>query len=158
MQVDELLATARHLTDAQKSRPRQAFLSRAQSTLYYAMFHALARCCADMLVGSSRSSVSEAAWRQVYRALEHGFARSQCLNRRVMQDFSQPIESFANHFVTMQLKRHAADYDPDYRTSKSEVLRDLRATVEVIGGLSRATVSERRAFAAWVLLRPARTS
>jgi hypothetical protein len=48
------------------------------STAYYAVFHALARICADRLIGSSTTASEGAAWGQVYRALEHGFARNAC--------------------------------------------------------------------------------
>lgn len=36
-----------------RGRPRQAELRRAVSAAYYAMFHALARCCAEYARGSN---------------------------------------------------------------------------------------------------------
>ena len=49
----DLLATARRLAKASPQKPRQSDLKRAISTAYYALFHAMARNAADMLVGAA---------------------------------------------------------------------------------------------------------
>ena len=49
-------------------RPRITDLRGAVSKTYYAMFHALALSCANMLVGASPASRDEEAWVQAYRA------------------------------------------------------------------------------------------
>ena len=77
MQALDFIETARHLTTSSSGRPRQSDLRRAVSTAYYALFHCLAICCANMLVGGPGASRSEAAWRQAYRALNHG-AKKRC--------------------------------------------------------------------------------
>ena len=46
-----MIATARKLAKASPQKPRQADLKRAVSTAYYALFHAMAKDAADMLVG-----------------------------------------------------------------------------------------------------------
>jgi hypothetical protein len=74
---DDLIVTARRLARANPNRPRQADLRRAVSTAYYAVFHALARQCADRFVGTGHNR-SRPAWQQVYRALDHGFAKNAC--------------------------------------------------------------------------------
>jgi hypothetical protein len=65
---EELIATARKLAKASPQKPRQADLKRAVSTAYYALFHALAKDAADMLVGVGPSRPDK-AWTQTYRAL-----------------------------------------------------------------------------------------
>ena len=70
----DLIQTARRLAQPGAAQPTQADLRRAVSTAYYALFHCLAATAADLLTGSSRSP----EWHQVYRALEHGKARSAC--------------------------------------------------------------------------------
>src|SRR5437016_12616823 len=73
--VEDLLRIADDLTEhGGAGRPRQAYLRRSLSTTYYALFHALAKMCADELIGVTQSG-SE-AWVRVYRALEHGFAKN----------------------------------------------------------------------------------
>ena len=73
---DHLLAIAESLASgsvgSQRGRPRQADLRRAISTAYYALFHTLAGNCANLLVGGRASTRTRQAWRQLYRALDHG--------------------------------------------------------------------------------------
>ena len=45
----ELIPTARRLANVNVRRPRQADLKSAVSTAYYALFHTLAKECADRL-------------------------------------------------------------------------------------------------------------
>jgi hypothetical protein len=113
----------------------------------------LARCAADLLVGGTGARRREDAWNQAYRALEHGFAKGQCSNGRVLAAFPPEVQDFANAFVSMQIKRHAADYDPSARFFKSAVLRDILDAEAVIQRFSTVDIGERRAFAAWVILK-----
>jgi hypothetical protein len=138
---------------AVKGRPVQAELRRAVSTAYYAMFHCLARCCADTMVGGSGSNRSNQAWRQIYRALQHGDAKNACANKNVMAKFPIEIQDFATQFVTMQKKRHHADYDPTGVYYRSAVVRDISATQAAITAFIGAPIKDRRAFAAWVLFK-----
>ena len=113
MNPHDLIRIARQLASGAvgetRGRPRQAELRRAVSTAYYALFHALAFCCAHRLAGSDRTN---AAWVQTYRALEHGHARNQCDNQSVMGGFPQEIQDFGNCFILMQAQRQRADYSP----------------------------------------------
>jgi len=149
----DLIEVARELASSNRGKPKQAFLHRACSATYYAMFHALAGCCADTLIGGKNSDRSKPAWRQVYRSLEHGLAKSQCENQRKLQQFPKEIQDFANLFVTMQTKRHRADYDPFAKATKSAVALDIEQVQVTLQGFSTARMSDRRAFAAFVLLR-----
>lgn len=148
----DLLKTATDLIDSANGKPRQANLLRATSTSYYALFHTLARCCADVLIGGANSERSKHAWKQAYRALEHTNAKRCCQNVDISK-FPQEIQDFAAMFVTMQEKRHRADYDPDEKIYKSTVLIDLQSVEKVITDFTKVSLKDRRAFAAFVILR-----
>ena len=135
-----------------RGRPRQANLRRAVSTAYYAMFHCLAVCCADLLVGGVGAERSEPAWRQAYRALEHGAARQRCNRTAIIQKFPVEIREFADRFAGMQQKRHRADYGPEARYDKDDVLQDITDVAEAIARFQRVPVKDRRAFAVYLLL------
>lgn len=128
-------------------------LRRAESSIYYALFHCLARECADLLVGGTGASRSKPAWRQAYRALEHGFAKSQCIKKDVVRKFPKKIEDFANTFATMQVKRHDADYDPSASFTKSEVWTDIAIVEQAIKDFKSEQARHRRAFCIHVLLK-----
>ena len=70
-----------------------------------------------------------------------------------MAAFPQEIQDFANMFVQMQEKRHAADYDPNERAVKSAVLNDIAAAKVAIDDFNAAPVKDRRHFATVLLLR-----
>ena len=156
MNPHDLLRAAYQLAlEPSVGRPRQANLRRALSTAYYALFHALANCCADMLAGSTRANRSQRAWRQTYRALEHGHAKNQCANQSVMNRFPAEIQDFGESFVDMQALRHTADYDPDPdgQFARGEVLQHIEYSEETIRAFENVPASDRRAFAIYVLLR-----
>lgn len=160
MNPEELLRIARHLTaggvGGGLGRPRQSELRRAVSAAYYAMFHALARCCADLLVGATRASRDDIAWEQTYRALEHGHARNQCNNYSAMARFPLEIREFGRWFVDMQRYRHQADYAPGLSLARDQVEQIIDYTAEIIARFNAAPTRDRRGFAAHVLFRPRR--
>jgi uncharacterized protein (UPF0332 family) len=148
----DLIASADILVASCRGKPSQVSLRRAISSAYYVMFHCLARNCADLLVGGTNSDRSRHAWRQTYRALEHGPAKNACKDNIVTR-FPKEIEDFANNFVALQEKRHTADYDPSIRLTKSEVVADIRTAEEAITEFRKAPLKDRRAFAALVLFK-----
>ena len=151
---DDLIATTKELVVSGRGRPRNSNLRRAVSTTYYALFHCLATDCADLLVGGRGANRSDAAWRQTYRALEHGIARRQC-ERREINRFPSGIRDFAGAFVEAQINRHTADYDPrpDPQINKSDVAQGVQAAEYAIRRLRQSPIRDRRAFAIYVLLR-----
>ena len=157
MDPDDLLmiseGLARGALGSGRGRPRQAELRRAVSTAYYAMFHALALCGANTLAGASREIRSLPAWRQIYRALEHGHARNQCNNRAVVNRFPPEIRDFAELFGEMQLYRQSADYDPDASFSRSHVINLIGETARVVNRFNISGTRYRREFAVFVLFR-----
>jgi hypothetical protein len=142
---DDLLALAGRLAKASPTRPRQADLQRAVSTAYYALFRAVARNAADCFVGTVRANRPDRAWGQVFRALEHGFAKSACEVARNMT-FPQDIKDCADAFADLQKARHDADYDPHHRLTRTDAIEAVEKAREAIAALRRAPVNDRRAF------------
>ena len=153
MLADDFIAIARDLAArGGNDTLGQSGLRRAVSTAYYALFHCLANCCADLLVGGPGSGRSEPAWHQAYRALQHGTARVRCDNRRMIQRFPVEIQGFAQQFVRMQGKRADADYAPSLTLIQADVIADIEHTEQYIAQFNAAPERDRRAFAVYVLL------
>lgn len=153
MQPVDLVATARLLAKAQgPGAPRQSDLKRAQSTAYYALFHALCRNCADTWVGTNNTNRGNRAWQQAYRAINHGTARKQCENTNIMNEFPESIRNFATIFAEMQQERTLADYDPAIRLNRFEVLNNIAKVNVAIDQLRQSDKRDKTAFAVWVTL------
>ena len=131
------------------SNPSQEHLRRAVSTNYYAMFHALCRLNADTLVG--RQNMNTPAWVKVYRALDHGQAKSRW--NTVHSHFDRELRRFAKLFCQLQAKRHAADYDPSAVIQRKEVLIDLMASSYYINNLNYIGWQSLREFVVHLLFR-----
>ena len=149
--TDDFLATARRLAKASPKKPRQADLRRAISTAYYALFHAIARDAADLIVGTGQSR-AEAAWAHTYRALEHGFAKNACSQMRGL-GFPAALCSCADAFANLQQARHNADYDPIHRITRVEALAAIEQAAQAIRDLMASSRKDRRAFAVQLLLK-----
>ena len=146
-----LLQIAIDLVEINTRRPRRADLCRAASTAYYALFHCLARTCADSLAGRSRAIGSRPLWLRVYRALEHRQAKTRCEN--LPPWFPDEMQRFADAFTNLQSKRHVADYDPDYPITKAGVVADINGARAAIDGFLARPASDRRDFAVHVLMK-----
>jgi len=147
----DLLDAARRLAAASRGRPAQPYLRRAVSTAYYALFDRLARECADALVGTGQAR-GTTTWVQVYRALEHGFAKNGCIQARNLA-LPTTITAFADAFVALQEQRHRADYDPVARFSRVDAIDLIDRAETALHELRSATRAERRDFAVLILLR-----
>ena len=160
MNPQDLIRIARQLASGAArggmGRPQQAELRRAVSTAYYALFHALALCCANMVVGATRRNRSQPAWRQTYRALEHGHAKNQCNNQAVIGRFPPGIRRFAESFAEIQQERHGADYDPEATFYRDEVLQLIEEAENAITQFDGVPSIDQRAFAVFVLFRSRR--
>ena len=117
MNPRDLIQTACRLTESAPAQPTQADLRRAVSTAYYALFHCLAAAAADLPTGARPVSPE---WHQVYRALEHGKARSACRQQAAMRTFPKEIRSFAEAFDALQKARQQADYALEHQLSKPD--------------------------------------
>lgn len=146
-----LLSTARRLSQADAKRPTQANLRRSISTAYYAAFHALAKMCADSLVGTAKSSRPNKAWIEVYRGLVHGTCKDACKRAKSI-NFPNEIKDFAEAFAQLQDLRHEADYNPAFKPSKEDAQLAVDQASRIIGALTAAQSKDRKAFATWVLI------
>lgn len=144
---------ASHGVVSSLGRPRQADLRRAISSVYYALFHALAYCGADALAGSGSVRRSRPGWRQIYRSLEHRQARNRLNNRAAMQSFPAEMQEFARLFVALQALRHAADYDPASTFDRPGAMQLVDEAERRIVRLEGASLAQRRDFAIYVLFR-----
>ena len=124
-------------------------MCRAVSTAYYAMFHCLARNCADRLAGRAGTVGNRPMWRRVYRAPDHRQAKARC--ESVPSSFPDGVRKFGRTFAALQKKRHLADYDPDFRISKSEVITAINDARTAIDRFLEAPANIRRDFALHVL-------
>ncbi|KAA6205170.1 MAG: hypothetical protein DU429_02700 [Candidatus Tokpelaia sp.] len=146
---EDLLCVAEDLINPNSGTPRQAHLRRAVSSVYYALFHFLAQQCADNFIGAEPDT--KAAWRQVYRALDHGAARKAC--EKCPGNFPDEIKDYAALFGTYQGKRHEADYDPFTSWSENDVTKMVKETREILENFERVDIKHRKAFSAFVLLK-----
>jgi hypothetical protein len=112
----------------------------------------MCRNVADTLIGTKGADRSKPAWKQAYRAVAHGAAKSCCDDQKKMKTFPKDIEDFGNTFVSLQFKRHSADYDPEFRVRRSEVLVDIDLAELAIKKIRAVPMKDRRAFAALVSL------
>jgi hypothetical protein len=146
---ESLIATARRLVRPETGRPRHSDLQRAVSTAYDALFRVLAEEGANLLVGMGASR-PDAAWNQVYRALDHGDAKSACRELRKLR-FPNEIQQFADTFVRLQEARHSADYDPEFRIGLSEAKDWIALAEQQIYTLRAASRRDRVAFVVLML-------
>ena len=127
-------------------------LKRAVSTAYYALFHALCYSNANAVAGRAPGSPPyPLAWVRTYRALDHGPA-SQRMNRYA-GNMPFALQDFGIFFNTMQGHRHRADYDPESRFLRSNVVNLVNRAETAIEALFSVSPAERRTLAAIVLMR-----
>jgi hypothetical protein len=134
MMHDDLLDIASHLAQLDKGKPRQTSLRRAVSSAYYALFHALARLCADELVGFSKPWGVHAP---IYRSLDHG--RAKDVFKRISSHRGSGVAIIGQIFILLQERRHAADYDPSPfpfgRAETLDLIEQSRQAIEQISKL-----------------------
>lgn len=147
----ELLSTAKRMVALSRTRPRQSDLKRAISTAYYALFHAVARNNADRLIGVGANR-SDKAWRQTYRALNHGEAFRAC-NNLLALGFPADLVQVGIAFRTLQEQRHNADYDPTHRVSRQDALAAISTAEAALTALQGASRKDQAALAALVLFK-----
>ena len=135
--VDRLLRLAEDLIDAHPTS--SAVKRRAVSTAYYAAFHALARVCADTLLGEDRRGND--AYEKVYRALDHGPLRNAFKAGPLMTAVA--LKQIGDLIVPLQNARMLADYAPPrvgfYQESEArDRVAEAREIVERLENLSEA--------------------
>lgn len=147
--VNAMLAAAWSLLDS--SPKSAAFRRRAVSTAYYAVFHKMAKLCAEALLpDASRNDLS---YQRVYRALDHGpltnaLAQSPLKDHAVMKTLGPLI-------LRLKEERHRADYSsPDkalFPLDEAEAL--LNDAEIVIHLLDQLQPSDRQLLATCLLFK-----
>jgi len=148
---DSLIVTARKLLPAQGGDPSQADQRRAISTAYYAVFHALARCAANSLVGDDSRTRPKMAWVEVYRGLGHGTCKQACRRANTI-NFPEEIHIFADEFVQLHAARENADYDPFERPNLETARLQIDMAEKCIQLLNDTPLKDKIAFVSWVLI------
>ena len=151
MKWQNIIELAREMAATEPSdHLHQARLRMAIANPYYAMYHALARSNADLLIGPSETEGTSPEWNRVYMALGGDSAFE------LMQgDFSRQPEAmrrFVDVFLAAHHQRVLAEEDP-VTTFTADQVRDCidRAEVAISEFLS-AQPEQRRAFAVHLLL------
>ena len=121
MRPEDLLILARDLARRELGKPKSVSLRRAVSSSYYALYHALARLCADSLVGRSRPW---SLYTPVYRALDHRRTLT------VLGSHGASIVAIADAFKNLQEARHEADYSPEPFSYNRDGANDLIDSAE----------------------------
>lgn len=138
--IEDLLILAEELAGREGGRPKQASLRRAVATAYYAVFHALAKMCADQLIGPSKPWE---VYTPIYRSLDHGAARKVLREARKTSAFAAEVEAIGLAFLNLYDKRIEADYIPEpFRYSRQDVkdlIQDARSAIASIDGLPDET-------------------
>jgi hypothetical protein len=135
MMHEDLLEIASHLAQLERGKPRQTSLRRAVSSAYYALFHALAKLCADKLVGFSKPWD---VYAPIYRSLDHGKAKD--VLKRISSHRGGGVAIIGQTFILLQERRHTADYDPSPfpfgRAETLDLVEQAKQAIEKIGSLS----------------------
>ena len=146
-----LIETARSLIPSGPGRPRQTDLRRAASTIYCAAFHRLMQCCADRLVGAGPARQTP-AWNRVYRALNHGQC-AKVYRSRETKALSLEIRELTTLLTDLRGRRHAADYDPAARFTKSEIQTVIKAAEDALDAFDSSSANDQRELAVLLLFR-----
>ena len=147
---EDLLDLAQDLARREAGRPKHASLRRAANAAYYAVFHRLARLCADELVGWSKG------WdvvTPVYRSLDHRAARR--VFERERGRGTEALAELGEIFLVLQEARLAADYDPQpFAYGRGEVLDLIESARRALRILAGLTAETRLRLAVDLVIRP----
>ena len=139
----ELIIIARMLANHEGS---DAFLRKAISAGYYAMFHAVCNGIADIWYWEDTLSRFGADWKHMYRGANHNAVLRACKDMKLIASLSPEIKMFCEIFLYAYTQRNLADYDPLQPFEKEQVLLDIDRIEEAIIAFENADVAHRRAF------------
>jgi uncharacterized protein (UPF0332 family) len=149
--IDDLLDLADHLARREAGRPKHVSLRRAISTAYYGVFHALAKLCADELVGWSKTWE---AYGPIYRTLDHSTARRLFDRDRDGTIYGEDIAKVGRLFIMLQQARHTADYDPrPFSISRQEALELIDRARRAVQAIRNIPAEKRMLLAAHLVAR-----
>ncbi len=146
MKWKELIDLAREMaTTPPSDRLHQAKLRLAVATVYYAVYHALARSNADLLIGPSETEGSAPEWNRVHMALGGDSAHE------LMQvDFSrhpEGIRRFVDEFLAAHDQRLLAEEDPVTAFTTDQARDWVDRAETAIAEFLTIEPEQRRAFA-----------
>jgi uncharacterized protein (UPF0332 family) len=130
-----------------------ALRRRAVSTAYCAVFHALAKSSAGILLLSVDRNSD--IYQRVYRALDHGSFRTAFTTSRGPLKERERLQKIGELVVQLQSERHNADYMPPIKglfpRGKVETLvsQARQAVIEI----ERLSSEDRVALATWLLFK-----
>ena len=151
MQWKELIALAREMAATPPSdRLHQTKIRLAVSTVYYAMYHALARSNADLLVGPSETEGSAPEWHRIYMALGGDSAFE--LMRADFSRHPEAVGRFVEEFLSMHHQRLLAEDDPATTFTAAEAQDWIQRVEVAIAEFLSVEPGRRRAFALELLL------
>lgn len=147
--IERLLALAEDLTmDGAHSLTLKR---RAVSTAYYAVFHALARLCADELLRGETDNQSD-EFIKVYRALDHGSLKT-AFKSAPLKDISE-IQKIGNRVVELQSERIRSDYLPSQRLyTKHQCLDLIRSAKIAVSAIDALPANHRRVLAVHLIFK-----
>ena len=161
---EDLFSQAEALARLDALKPKQVNLRRAVSSAYYAVYHYLVHevCCVQ--IGTSHA---QASYRNVLaRAFTHNIMKQACSSfgggtlkdtaiKGLPRDSSgrypvhHAIRTLALTFVSLQEKRHLADYDRSERFNRADVLTLIeRAKNDVLAFAALAMSDDKKFFLA----------
>ena len=146
MKWKELIALAREMAATPPSdRLHQTKLRLAVGTVYYAVYHALARSNADLLVEPSETEGSASEWSRVYAALGGDSA-----HELMQADFAKHPEAvrlFADTFLAVHHQRLLAEEDPVTAFTTDQARDWVDRAETAIAEFLTVESEQRRAFA-----------
>ena len=132
-------------------RPRDTDLKRAVSTVYYALFHAIAEEGADTLIGVRQRKTTARV--RAYRSLDHSKAKRE-FKKMIQVERKGVVLQLASLFLELQELRHYADYDPrPSELSRIGVFALIKRTGAVVEAFISITPEIWRDIATALLLR-----
>jgi uncharacterized protein (UPF0332 family) len=152
-----------HLLDVadlliQEGSSSSAIRRRAVSTGYYAVFHALAKACADgLLKPINRPSLDRTSdeYSRVYRAQEHGSLKSAFSVQDSPLKKRKDLRAIGDLLIPSQSERHRADYLPPIRGVVS--LRQAKKLVDearqVVTAIESLNEQDRLTLATYLLFK-----
>jgi uncharacterized protein (UPF0332 family) len=132
--ADDLLELAQQLAKLEPVNPRQAWLRKAVSTAYYALFH--------LLISEATLNWAHPELRsELGRVFEHGKMKSASTKKRSEIDahsqksslhsqemaISKHLRTVADTFIQVQQKREEADYDTGKEWDQTDVEKQITA-------------------------------
>ena len=153
MQWQDIIAVAQDLaTTPPSDHVHQIHLRGAVRSAYLAVYHALARSNADLLVGDSETERNRPEWLHTYQALG-----GDCSHQRLQGDYSdypEAIRAFADTFIDLHQQRLLADEDPSATFTAAEAQSWVQRANGAINAFLSTDPTQRKSFAIEILIQP----